>query len=221
MIKAHQFLFFVFILGFSSLNAQNSRDILIANKWSAYDDFAIIDFEEDGNAVVEYVYCSYCKGNRDTVDWRLKDNLLLLGKDSLNLTSINAKSIQSTQYGHQFELKNINQLKEKDLKKEAVKAFLITDTPLSVKVVSNKFDNSTPKSIQFYASGKMWLDKTTHRGQWALKSFYGQLFLIYLNRNAVNRNFPALKLTSLKKGKLIGQPIPSITIGRPFVLEIK
>ena len=220
MIKANPFLLILFLFHFSTLSAQNIKKILVKNQWSAYDDFAIIDFQEDGHAVLEYAYCSYCKSNLDTLDWKIVDKLLVLGVDSLNIKTGNSNQIITKQYGNQFIFKNATKIKTSKLKKEAIINHLVSETPLSIKINSTNFNNNKTQLVQFKSNGKMWLDDAKYQGQWAIKSFYGQLFLIYINRFSVNRDFPLLKIKRLKKGKLIGQPIPSIRKGSPFYLEI-
>lgn len=221
MNKATSFLFILCFLFFSKLNAQKINKILVENRWSAYDNFAMVDFQEDGKAIIEYAYCSYCKGNMDTLDWQLNGRLLKLGADSLKITSATNNEVQTEQYGHRFNFKNIKKIKASKLKKVDIINHLVTDIPLSIKVSSIKFSNSEPHDIQFKSNGKMWIEDPKYRGQWAIKSFYSQYFLIYINRYTLNRDFPLLWVKSLKKGKLIGQPIPSITKGSPFILEIK
>jgi len=220
MSKATSFLFILCLLFFSNLNAQKISKILIENQWCAFDNFAVIDFQENGKAIIEYAYCSYCKANIDTVDWQLNDRLLKFGADSLTIINATTNEIATKQYGNQFNFKNIKKIKASKLKKEAIINHLVTDIPLSIKV-SSKLNNSKAQDIQFSSNGKMWVDNPKFRGQWAIKSFYDQYFLIYINRYTVNRNFPVLLIKSLKKGKLIGQPIPSISKGAPFVLEIE
>lgn len=220
MIKANPFLFILFLFFFSTSNAQNINKILEEHQWSAYDNFAIIDFQEDGRAVLEYAYCSYCKGNMDTLDWSVTNKLLLLGGDSLKIKTGNALQIVTEQYGNQFIFKNADKVKASKLEKEQIINHLVSETPLSIKVVSTKFKTNKTQPVQFKTNGKMWLEESKYRGQWAIKSFYGQQFLIYINRFSVNRDFPLLKIKSLKKGILIGQPIPSIKKGAPFLLEI-
>lgn len=220
MIQTKHFIFLFFLFSISSLSAQNITKLLIENKWSAYDNFAIIDFQTNGKAVLEYAYCSYCSGNRDTIDWTLDKKILTLGTDSLLIKSASSSSISTFQYGQEFIFKAQKKLKPDKLKKENIINFLMQDTPLSVKIKSDKFKNSNAQLIQFKENNQMWIDDSKNRGQWAIKSFYGSTFLIYINRFSVNRNFPLLKIKSLKKGKLIGQPIPSITKGSPFELEI-
>lgn len=220
MIKANPILFILFLFNLSTLNAQNISKILVDNQWFAYDNFAIVDFQEDGKAVFEYAYCSYCKGNIDTLDWKLTDQLFMLGGDSLSIKTANSSEIITEQYGNSFIFKNIKKIKASKLKKEAIINHLVGEKPLSIKVNSTKFKSDKVQTVQFKSNGKMWLEDPKYRGQWAVKTFYGQHFLIYINRFSVNRDFPLLKIKSLKKGKLIGQPIPSITKGSPFVLEI-
>lgn len=220
MIKANPFLFLLCLLFFSNLNAQDTEKILVDNQWSAYDGFAIVDFQENGKALLEYAYCSYCKGNVDTLDWQLSGQLLKLGEDSLNVKSATKNEVITEQYGHQFKFKNIKKIKASKLQKDELINYLVTDIPLSIKVNSIKFSNAQAQDLQFKSNGKMWIENPKYRGQWALKSFYGQYFLIYINRFTVNRDFPLLHIKSLKKGKLMGQPIPSIKQGSPFVLEI-
>jgi len=220
MIKANPFLFILFLFIFSTSYAQNISKILVQHQWSAYDDFAIIDFQENGRAVLEYAYCSSCKGNLDTIDWKITGQLFVLGADSLNIKSGNSNQIITEQYGNQFIFKNASKVKASKLKKEKIVNHLVAETSLSIKVISTKFKNNKTQPVQFKANGKMWLEESKYRGQWTIKSFYGQQFLIYINRFSVNRDFPLLKIKSLKKGKLIGQPIPSITKGTPFFLEI-
>ena len=217
MNKVSSFLFILCLLSFSQLNAQKIDKILIKNQWAAYDNFAVVDFQENGKAIIEYAYCSYCKGNMDTLDWQLNDRLLTLGTDNLNIISATNNEVQTEQYGHSFNFLNIKKIKTSKIKKEDIINHLVTDIPLSIKANS---DNTT-QDIQFKSNGKMWIDHPKYRGQWAIKSFYDQYFLIYINRFTVNRNFPLLHIKSLKKGKLIGQSIPSITKGAPLVLEIE
>jgi len=221
MNKVSSFLFILCLLSFSQLNAQRIDKILIKNQWSAYDNFAVVDFQENGKAIIEYAYCSYCKGNIDTLDWQLNNRLLILGTDSLNIKNATNNEIQTEQYGHYFNFFNIKKIKASNIKKEDIINHLITDIPLTVRVSSLKFSNQNTQEIQFKPNGKMWIDNPKYRGQWAIKSFYNQYFLIYINRFTINRNFPLIHIKSLKKGKLIGQPIPSITKGTPFVLEIE
>ncbi len=220
MIKLQSLLFILFFSSASLLNGQNINRILIENRWSAYDNFAVIDFFENGQAQLEYAYCSYCKTTKDTFNWNLSDKLLVIGEDSLTIKSATKNEIKTAQYKNQFVFQNVKKLKETKLKKSAVESFLTTDTPLTIKVKSNKFDNSLKQPIKFNSNGKMWLDDPKYKGQWALKSFYGELFLIYLHRKTVNRKFPLLKIKALKQGELIGQPIPSIKNGAPFMLVI-
>ena len=220
MIKVNPFLFLLCLLFFSNLNAQDIEKTLVANQWSTYDGFAVVDFQENGKALLEYAYCSYCKGNVDTLDWQLSGQLLILGADSLTIKSATSNEVITQQYGHPFNFKNIKKVKASKLKKEALINHLVTDIPLSIKENNPKLSNNQTQDIQFKSNGKMWVENSKYRGQWAIKSFYGQYFLIYINRFTVNRNFPLLRIKSLKKGKLVGQPIPSIRQGTPFVLEI-
>lgn len=220
MIKVNPFLFIFCLLFFSNLNAQNIEKTLVDNQWSAYDGFAVVDFQENGKVLLEYAYCSYCKGNVDTLDWQLSGQLLILGEDSLKIKSTTKNEVITQQYGHSFNFKNIKKIKASKLKKEALMNHLVTDIPLSIKVNSTKFSNSNTQDIQFKSNGKMWIENPKYRGQWAIKSFYGQYFLVYINRYTVNRDFPLLRIKSLKKGTLVGVPIPSITKGAPFFLEI-
>ena len=214
MIKANPFYFILCLLSFSNLNAQNIEKTLVDNQWSAYDGFAVVDFQGNGKALLEYAYCSYCKGNVDTLDWQLSEQLLILGADSLSIISATNNDITTQQYGHSFNLKNIKKVKSSKLKKEALISHLVRDKPLSIK------GNNQTQNIQFKSNGKMWIENPKYRGQWAIKSFYGQYFLIYINRFTVDRNFPLLRIKSLKKSKLIGLPIPSIRMGASSVLEI-
>ncbi len=220
MIKLQSLLFILFFLSASILKGQNINRILLENRWSAFDNFAIIDFFENGQAQLEYAYCSYCNTTKDTVNWQLSEKILIIGEDSLTIKSATTNEIKTAQYKSEFVFKNVKRLKETKLKKSEVQSFLMTDTPLNIKVKSSKFDNSIKQRIKFHNNGKMWLDDPKYKGQWALKSFYGDLFLIYLHRKAVNRKFPLLKIKELKKGEFIGQPIPSIKYGAPFVLVI-
>ena len=216
MIKVQSLLFILFFFCASLLKGQDVNQILLENRWSAYDNFAIIDFFENGQAELEYAYCSYCKTNTDTVDWKVQDKLLVIGEDTLTIKSASANEITTNQ---PFSLKNVNKLKKGKLKKEIVQKFLVAYAPLKLKTEQKGSDKVT-QLIKFDENGRMWLDDPKYKGQWALKSFYGELFLIYVHRNSVNREFPLLKIKSLKKGKLIGQPIPSASKGVPFVLEI-
>ncbi len=215
------FKFILCFLLFSNLNAQNIDKILVENRWSAYDNFAMVDFQENGKAIIEYAYCSYCKGNIDTLNWQLNDRLLQLGEDTLKITSASNNEIVTQQYGHQFNFKNIKKIKATKLKKEAIINHLVTDIPLSITANNPKSSNGELQDIQFKSNGKMWIENPKFRGQWAIKSFYSQYFLIYINRYSVNRDFPLLHIKSLKKGKLIAQSIPSITKGNPIVLAIE
>ena len=221
MNKVSFFLLILFLSLFSNLNAQKIEKILIKNQWAAFDNFAVIDFKESGKAIIEYAYCSYCEGNIDTLDWQLNNRLLTLGSDSLNIKNANNNIIVTEQYGHSFSFKNIKKVKASKLKKVDIINHLVTDIPLSIRVSSTQFTNDKTQDIQFKANGKMWIENPKYRGQWAIKSFYNQYFLIYINRYTVNRDFPLLCIKSIDKGKLIGQPIPSIRKGRPFVLEIE
>lgn len=221
MIKANSFLFILCCLLFSNLNAQNIEKILTNNQWVAYDHFAVINFQENKEAIIEYAYCSYCKGNVDTLNWELQNQLLKFGSDSLKIISATKNEIITEQYGHQFSFKNLKKVKGTKLNKEDILSFLVTDIPLTIKVNNGSFSNSKSQDVQFKSNGKMWIENPKYRGQWALKSFYNQFFLIYINRFAVNRDFPLLHIKSLKKGKLIGQPKPSIKSGNLFVLEIE
>lgn len=220
MIKATQLIFFIIIFSITSMFGQNIPKLLIEVEWSAYDNFAHINFQENKTAIIEYAYCSYCSDNRDTLEWSLADKTLILGKDSLLIQSASKTEILTFQYSQKFLFTAAKKLKPSKLKKEVIQQFLLRDTPLIIKVNSHEFNNGIAKDIQFNEKNKMWIGEPKHRGQWTIKSFYGSLFLIYINRFAVNREFPLLKLKSLKKGKLIGQPIPSIKTGSPFVLEI-
>jgi len=220
MIKLQTLLFFLFFFQISFINAQNINQKLVENRWSIYENFAIIDFFENGLAELEYAYCSHCNTNKDTVSWSLSDKILVIGEDTLAIKLFSNNEITTSQYNQLFLFKNVNKLKETKLKKELIQQFLVSEAPMNISVKSLKFDNGQKQSIQFYNNGKMWLDDPKYKGQWAVKSFYGDLFLIYLHRKAVNRQFPLLKVKSLKKGKFIGQPIPSIKQGSPFVLEI-
>lgn len=221
MNKATLFSFILCFLFLSNLNAQNINKILVENRWSAYDNFAMVDFQENGKAIVEYAYCSYCKGNMDTLTWQLTDQLLQLGEDSLKITSASNNEIVTQQNGRAFNFKNSKKIKATKLKKEDIINHLVTDIPLSIKVISTKFSNGKVQDIQFKSNGKMWIETPKFRGQWAIKSFYNQYFLIYINRYTINRDFPLLHLKSLKKGKLIAQSIPSIAKEAPIVLEIE
>ncbi|GEM_PF-6746409 len=221
MNKATLFSFILCFLLFSNLTAQNIDKILVENRWSAYDNFAMVDFQENGKAIIEYAYCSYCKGNIDTLNWQLNDRLLQLGEDTLKITSASNNEIVTQQYGHQFNFKNIKKIKATKLKKEAIINHLVTDIPLSITANNPKSSNGELQDIQFKSNGKMWIENPKFRGQWAIKSFYSQYFLIYINRYSVNRDFPLLHIKSLKKGKLIAQSIPSITKGAPIVLAIE
>lgn len=220
MIKATQLLLFIIIFSITSMFGQNIPKLLIETDWSAYDNFAHVNFQDKGKAIIEYAYCSYCSDNRDTVEWSLVGKELLLGKDSLLIQSASKTEIVTSQYSQRFVFKAAKKVKATKLKKEEIQQFLIRDTPLIIRVNSHEFNNGIAKDVQFNEKNKMWLGEPKHRGQWTIKSFYGSLFLIYINRFAVNRDFPLLKLNSFKNGKLIGQPIPSIKIGSPFVLEI-
>lgn len=221
MIKVQSLLFILFCSSISLLHGQDVNQTLLENRWSAYDNFVIFDFFANGQVELEYAYCSHCKTNKDTLNWNLSNEILVVGEDSLVIKSATKNEIKTFQYKQAFLLKNVNKLKESKLKKTAISQFLITDTPLKSKLKSTKFDlNTKEESIQFNINGKMWIEDAKYKGQWALKSFYGDLFLIYLHRKAINRKFPLLKIISLKKGKFIGQPIPSIRQGAPFVLEI-
>ena len=220
MIKLQSLLFILFFLSASLLKGQDVNQILLENRWSVYDNFAIIDFFPDGQAELEYAYCSYCKTNKDTVAWELLDKMLLIGEDTLKIHSASSNEIKTNQYSQLFIFKNIEKLKETKLNKVEIQQFLVTDKPLNIKVKSPQFNNSIKQPIQFAENGKMWLDNPKFKGQWAIKSFYGDLFLIYLHRKAVNRKFPLLKVKELKKGKFVGQPIPSVKNGCPFVLVI-
>ncbi len=220
MIKANPFLFLIFLLLFSNLNAQDIEKTLVDNQWSAYDGFAVIDFQENGKALLEYAYCSYCKENIDTLDWQLKGQLLILGEDSLNIKNVTNNDIMTQQYGHTFNFKNIKKIKASKLDKERLINYLVTDIPLSLKADNSEYNNGETQDLQFKSNGKMWIENPKYRGQWTIKSFYGQYFLIYINRYTINRNFPLVRIKSLKKGKVIGHLIPSIRQGAPFVLEI-
>lgn len=217
MIKVQSLLFILFFFSAFLLKGQNVEQLLVENRWSAFDNFAIIDFFENGQAEIEYAYCSYCKTNKDTLNWHIADKLLILEEDSLTIQSASNNEINTIQ---SFTLKNVKKLKKTKLKKEVVQKFLVGEKPLNVNIESKTSDKQASQLIQFDDNGKMWIDDPKYKGQWALKSFYGNLFLIYLHRNSVNRKFPLIKVTSLKKGKLVGQPIPSITAGVPFILEI-
>ncbi len=222
MIKVNSCLFLPFFFFSFNLNAQNIEKILIDNQWTAFDNFAVIDFKENGKAVIEYAYCSYCQGNMDTLDWKLQNRLLILGVDSLKITTASNNEVMTQQYGHRFYFKNLKKIKASKLKKADIMNHLVTDIPLTIKVNTGQFNNSkNHQDVLFKANGRMWIEDPKYRGQWAIKSFYNQFFLVYINRFAVNRDFPLLSIKSLKKGKLIGQPIPSITKGTPFVLEIE
>jgi len=220
MIKVQSLLFILFLMSVSLLQAQDINRILLENRWSAYDNFAIIDFFADAQAEIEYAYCSFCTTNKDTVNWNLSEKTLVIGADSLEIKSATNSEIKTLQYNEPFVFKNVKRLKETKLKKTEVQKFLVVDQQLGIKKKNKNFENATQQPIKFNANGKMWIEDPKIKGQWALKSFYGDLFLIYLHRKAVNRNFPLLKIISLKKGKFIGQPIPSLKQGTPFVLEI-
>lgn len=219
MIKVHQFFVMLFLCCFSNSYGQNIKEILTKNQWSAYDNFAVIQFLENGKAEIEYAYCTYCQGNKEIVDWTLRDKILTMGKDSLNIQTANKNEIKTSQYNQIFTLTQLSKIKATKLKKEDILSFLVSNEQLNITVKSIKFDNNSKQPVQFQKNGKMWLDSPNYRGQWALKYFYGNLFLVYIHRNTINRDFPLLKIKSLKKGKLIGQPIPSITKGAPFFLE--
>jgi len=217
MIKVHSLLFILFFFSSSLLKGQGVNQLLLENRWSAYDNFAVIDFFENGQAELEYAYCSYCKTNTDTVNWKLLGNVLLIGEDSLTIVATSIEEIKTNQ---SFSLKNINQLKKSKLKKDIIKKFLVGYAPLKLKTENTASDSRARLLIKFDENGRMWLDNPKYKGQWALKSFYGDLFLIYLHRNSINRRFPLLKIKSLKKGRLIGQSIPCDEAGAPFTLEI-
>jgi len=220
MIKLQSLLFILFFFCTSLLKGQDVNRILLENRWSAYDNFAIIDFFANGQAEMEFAYCSFCKTNKDTVNWNLLDKKLIIGEDSLVIVTASKNEIKTIQFAQSFIFKNVKRLKKSKFTKSEVKQVLMVDTPLGLMVKSKKFDNDSRQSIKFNADGKMWIDDPKIKGQWAIKSFYGDLFLIYLHRKTVNRKFPLLKVKSLKNGKFIGQPIPSLRQGTPFVLEI-
>ena len=221
MIKVQSILFILFLFSVTLVKGQDINKLLVENRWSAYDNFAVINFFNDNLAEIEYAYCSYCQTNKDTLNWHLSDKILVIGEDSLVIKSASRTEISTFQNAQSFLLKNVTKLKPTKLKKNDVQQYLMTDTPLYIKVNSKKFDNANMKQpVKFNTNGKMWLDDPKYRGQWAIKSFYGDLFLVYLHRMAVNRNFPLLKINSLKKNKMIVQPIPSIKRGAPFVVEI-
>ncbi len=219
MIKLHQLLLIIFLGCFSNLNGQNIEEILIKNRWSTYDNFAVVDFLADGKAEMQYAYCTYCQGNKETLEWELSGKTLRLGEDTLQIVTANNEEVITNQNGQQFAFKNIKKLKKTKLKKEAIQQFLVSKTQLNFE---NKTATETTKQkVQFTANGKMWLDQPKFRGQWAVKSFFGDLFLIYIHRNTVNRNYPLVKINSYKKGKLTAQSIPSIKQGQPVQIEIR
>lgn len=217
MTKVHQLFIIIFFGYFPALHGQHINEILTKYQWSAYDNFAVIDFMENGKAEIEYAYCTYCQGNKETLDWTLADKLLIIGKDSLTIQSASKNEIKTFQQHQLFTLKNVAKLKATKLRKAAIKDFLVSKKQLKMRTK----EATLPKAVDFTENGKMWLDKPEYRGQWALKSFYGDLFLIYIHRNTVNRDFPLLKIQSLKKGKLVGQSIPSMLTGEGAVLEIE
>ena len=218
MEKSLLFFIGVFFSFNSPIVAQDFPKILMKHKWSSYDNFAVMDFQKDQKVIIEYAYCTYCRHNMETLEWKYENNILVIGKDSLFIQSVENSSIRMQQNGQEFMLKKLEKVKPSKINREAVQKFLVSEKPL--RLINKKMVDSIPKSIQFNANGKMWLEMPKYRGQWALKSFYGQLFLIYINRHAIDRNFPLLKIKKFKKGKLTGQPIPSITNGQPFELEI-
>ncbi len=220
MFTTKQTLILLLLLPFTFLNGQNIEKLLVEKKWSAYDNFVIIDFQKGGKAVLEYAYCTYCRGNKDTLDWSVKKKLLLLGGDSLLIKNHSSKTIITHQYQRKFALTALEKIKPSEFIKEDITRFLTSSDSMFIKVKSTNFDNSKKKAIHFNTNGKMWMGNSKYRGQWALKYFYGSLFLIYVNRYAVNKDFPLIKILEFNENKLTGLPIPSIKRGSPFMIEI-
>lgn len=219
MIKLHQLLFILFFSIFSNLNGQNTSEVLTKNRWSSYDNFAVIDFLENGKAEIQYAYCTYCQGNKETLDWELQGKMLKLGTDTLQIDQVSNEEITTKQNNQLFTFKNVKKLKKSKLKKQTIQQFLLSKQQLNFN--SQKAATSSKMKVQFNANGKMWLERPKYKGQWALKSFFGDLFLIYIHRNTVNRNYPLLKIDSYKKGKLVAHSIPNIKGAQPVRVEIK
>jgi len=218
MIKVHQLLFILFLGCFSNLNGQNISETLTKNRWSTYNNFAVIDFSESGKAEIQYAYCTYCQGNKETLEWEVQGKMLKLGSDTLLIEQATDTEISATQNNQLFTFKNIKQLKKSKLKKETIHQFLVSKSQLSFD--RNKEGIDARQIVQFTSDGKMWLGQPKFRGQWALKSFFGDLFLVYVHRNTVNRNYPLIKITSYKKGRLVAHSIPSFKGSQAIQIEI-
>ena len=207
-------------LPFTFLSGQKIEKLLMEKKWSAYDNFAMIDFQEGGKAIFEYAYCTYCKDNRDTLDWSVKKDMIIIGSDTLVVKSQSSRAITTYQYQQKFTLTAIDRLEPSALNKDEITDFLTSNDTMFIKVKSVHFDNSKLKAIHFEKKGQMWIGESEFRGQWALKYFYGNIFLIYINRYALNKDFPLLKILEFNNKKLSALPIPSLKRGSPFVVEI-
>ncbi|MEM6320881.1 MAG: hypothetical protein AAF960_24660, partial [Bacteroidota bacterium] len=214
-------LFYLFSLWQSTiLLSQNTTELLTQNSWSIYENFGVITFHKTGMATVEYAYCSACKGNKEEKKWSVTSNLLILGEDSLKILSANKSKVLITQNDTNFELKNVAKLKASKLTKASVIQHFTQANPLQITLQPQHQENATTLAIQFQKNERMWMDSDQFKGQWALKSFFGDLFLVFINRHSVNRDFPLIKLNSLKKGVLAGQSIRTSKYPETIFIEI-